>query len=213
MTMISDLIGPAFAIAMLAAIESLLSAVIADGCTFESVRRVARAAAEIYARLPDGDSRQVVIGYDTRFASPDLARAAAEAFARAGIDVLLADRPIPTPAVSYHVRRLGLAGGLAITASHNPAHYNGVKIKTTHCIAASRATRVRRMIMNGCDDRPSARDAYSAGFGFALLRVARGYRLLRVTHCHPKAESHAASSTASIGFGARARPCCRRTRV
>jgi phosphomannomutase len=104
--------------------------VIADGCTFESVRRVASAAAEVYARLPEGDSRRVVIGYDTRFASPDLARAAAEVFARAGIGVLLGDRPIPTPAVSYHVRRLGLAGGLAITASHNPAHYNGVKIKT-----------------------------------------------------------------------------------
>jgi phosphomannomutase len=104
--------------------------VIADGCTFESVRRVAAAAAEVYARLSDGDSRRVLIGYDTRFASADFARAAAEAFARAGIDVLLADRPIPTPAVSHHVQRLGLAGGLAITASHNPAHYNGVKIKT-----------------------------------------------------------------------------------
>jgi phosphomannomutase len=104
--------------------------VIADGCTFESVRRVAAAAAGVYARLSDGDSRRVLIGYDTRFASADFARAAAEAFARAGIDVLLGDRPIPTPAVSHHVRRLGLAGGLAITASHNPAHYNGVKIKT-----------------------------------------------------------------------------------
>lgn len=105
--------------------------IIADGCTFETVRRVAAAAAAIYPRMPDGDVGQVVIGYDTRFASPDLARAAAEVFARAGIAVLLADRPIPTPAVSYHVRRLGLAGGLAITASHNPAHYNGVKIKTS----------------------------------------------------------------------------------
>jgi phosphomannomutase len=104
--------------------------IIADGCTFESVRRVAAAAAGVYARLSDGDNRRVLIGYDTRFASSDFARAAAEAFARAGIDVLLADRPIPTPAVSHHVRRLGLAGGLAITASHNPAQYNGVKIKT-----------------------------------------------------------------------------------
>ncbi len=104
--------------------------VIADGCTFESVRRVAAAAAEVYARLPEGDTRRVLIGYDTRFASAELARAAAEVFARAGIAVTLADRPIPTPAVSHNVRRLGLAGGLAITASHNPAHYNGVKIKT-----------------------------------------------------------------------------------
>lgn len=105
--------------------------IIADGCTFETVRRVAAAAAAIYPRMPGGDAGRVVIGYDTRFASPELARAAAEVFARSGIAVLLADRPIPTPAVSYHVRRLSLAGGLAITASHNPAHYNGVKFKTS----------------------------------------------------------------------------------
>jgi len=71
-----------------------------------------------------------VIGHDPRFLSPELARAAAEVFAKAGISVLLTDRPIPTPAVSHHARRMGLAGGLAITASHNPAEYNGVKIKT-----------------------------------------------------------------------------------
>ena len=86
--------------------------------------------AAVYAALPEGDTRRVVIGHDTRFSSPELARAAAEVFAREGISVLLADRPIPTPAVSWHVRRVGLAGGIAITASHNPAEYNGVKIKT-----------------------------------------------------------------------------------
>ncbi len=111
--------------------------ILADGCTFESVRRVCAAAASVYSALPEGDARRVVIGHDTRFCSPELARAAAEVFARGGISVLLADRPIPTPAVSYHVRRLGLAGGLAITASHNPAHYNGVKIKTRFGSSAS----------------------------------------------------------------------------
>ncbi len=54
---------------------------------------------------------------------------AAQALAAAGVDVLLSDRPIPTPAVSYHVRRLGLSAGIAITASHNPGIYNGYKIK------------------------------------------------------------------------------------
>lgn len=104
--------------------------VLADGCTFESVRRVAAAATSVYRTIPDGDTGRIVIGHDTRFLSAELARAAAEVFSRSGIDVLLTDRPIPTPAVSWHVRRLGLAGGLAITASHNPAEYNGVKIKT-----------------------------------------------------------------------------------
>ncbi len=103
--------------------------VIAEGCTFEAVRRVAAAAAGVYSRLTEGDRSRVVVGYDTRFLSPEFARAAAEVFSRAGISVLLADRPIPTPAVSFSVRRLGLAGGIAVTASHNPAEYNGVKIK------------------------------------------------------------------------------------
>lgn len=104
--------------------------VIADGCTFESIRRVASALASVYATGRSGDTRRIVVGHDTRFYSPEFARAAAEALALAGIDVLLTDRPIPTPAVSYHVRRLGLEGGVAITASHNPAAYNGFKIKT-----------------------------------------------------------------------------------
>ena len=104
--------------------------VIADDCTFEAVRRAAAATARVYSawRGP-GDRTRIVVGYDTRFLSPEFARDAAEIFARAGIDVLLTDRPIPTPVVSYHVRRLSLAGGIAITASHNPAVYNGFKVK------------------------------------------------------------------------------------
>jgi phosphomannomutase len=104
--------------------------VIADDCTFAEIRRIAAATARWYA-LGDGegDRTRVVVGHDPRFLSPEFAAAAAEVFATAGIDVLLADAAIPTPAVSYHVRRLGLRGGIAITASHNPERYNGFKIK------------------------------------------------------------------------------------
>jgi phosphomannomutase len=104
--------------------------VIADDCTFDRIRRVAAATARVYTSgSGPGDRRRIVVGHDTRFFSPEFAHSAAEVFARAGIDVLLTDRPIPTPAVSFHVRRLGLAGGVAITASHNPAPYNGFKVK------------------------------------------------------------------------------------
>ena len=104
--------------------------VIADACTFAEIRRIARATARWYAGpAGEGDNRRIVIGHDPRFFSPEFARAAAEVFAEAGIDVLLTDRPIPTPAVSYRVRRLSLKGGVAITASHNPSRYNGFKIK------------------------------------------------------------------------------------
>ncbi|HEU5250391.1 MAG TPA: phosphoglucomutase/phosphomannomutase family protein [Thermoanaerobaculia bacterium] len=104
--------------------------VIADDCTFGEIRRIAAATARVYAAGGrPGDRRSIVVGHDTRFLSPELAGAAAEVFAAAGIDVLLADGPVPTPVVSFHVRRLGLAGGVAITASHNPAPYNGFKVK------------------------------------------------------------------------------------
>jgi len=104
--------------------------VIAEDCTFDAIRRVASATARVYrSGTGPGDRSRIVVGHDTRFFSPEFAFAASEVFARAGIDVLLADGPIPTPAVSFHVRRLGLAGGVAITASHNPAPYNGFKVK------------------------------------------------------------------------------------
>ncbi len=104
--------------------------VIADDCTFAEIRRIAAATARFYAQDEGpGDRNRIVVGYDTRFLSPEFARAAAEVFAEAGVDVLLSDRAIPTPAVSFHVRRLGLKGGIAITASHNPGRYNGFKVK------------------------------------------------------------------------------------
>ena len=102
---------------------------LAEDCTFEQIRGVAAATARLLTRSAAGRIPPVVVGYDTRFLSPELASAAAAELSRAGIDVLLSDRPIPTPAVSYHVRRLGLSAGVAITASHNPGTYNGFKIK------------------------------------------------------------------------------------
>jgi phosphomannomutase len=104
--------------------------VIADGCNFDAIRSVAASTASLLASGAwPGNGRRVVVGHDTRFFSPEFARAAADVFALAGLDVVLTDRPIPTPAVSYHVKELSLAAGVAITASHNPGHWNGFKLK------------------------------------------------------------------------------------
>jgi phosphomannomutase len=103
--------------------------VIAEDCTYAAIKKIAAAAARVHARSATGDATRVVIGHDTRFASPELARVAAVEYARVGIGPLLTDRPIPTPAVSWHVRNLGLSGGAAVTASHNPAIWNGFKLK------------------------------------------------------------------------------------
>src|SRR5438105_9566794 len=103
---------------------------IADDFTFDNVRRVAGAIAGYVlkheaAALGVG----VVVGYDTRFLSDRAAQAVAEVIAAAGIPVLLANDYVPTPAVSYNVKKLGAAGGVMITSSHNPWNWNGVKFK------------------------------------------------------------------------------------
>ncbi len=98
--------------------------------TFENVRRVAAAIAE-YVREEGTESQGLVVGYDTRFLSPEAAEAAAEVIADAGIRAVLADKPTPTPAISYAVVERKAAGALMITASHNPARWNGVKFKAS----------------------------------------------------------------------------------
>src|SRR4029077_12990730 len=101
---------------------------IADDFTFENVRRVAGAIAS-YVLKHEDPSRGVIVGYDTRFLSDRAARAVAEVIAAGGIPVLLANDYVPTPAVSYNVKKLGAAGGVMVTSSHNPWNWNGVKFK------------------------------------------------------------------------------------
>jgi len=102
--------------------------IIADDFTFDNVRRVAAAIAA-YVLKHEKPATGVAVGYDTRFASPSFARVAAEVLAGAGIPVKLANDYTPTPAVSLAVKRLGAAGGVVITSSHNPWNWNGVKFK------------------------------------------------------------------------------------
>ncbi|HKB98616.1 MAG TPA: phosphoglucomutase/phosphomannomutase family protein [Terriglobales bacterium] len=101
---------------------------IADDFTFDNVRRVAGAIAS-YVLKHEDPTRGVVVGYDTRFLSDRAARVVAEVIAAAGIPVLLANDYVPTPAVSYNVKKLGAAGGVMVTSSHNPWNWNGVKFK------------------------------------------------------------------------------------
>lgn len=115
-------------------------AVIADGFTFENVERVAQAYADFIKQTHQnsvGDKAvedtsihtHVVVGYDRRFLSSEFAERASEVLAGNAIDVSLFDSDVPTPLVSWAVRERGAAGGIVITASHNPATFNGFKIK------------------------------------------------------------------------------------
>ncbi len=82
-------------------------------------------------------SRGLIIGYDTRFASEDFASAAAEVVASNGIKVYLCSRATPTPVISFAVLKQKAGGAIIITASHNPARWNGFKYKNEQGSSAS----------------------------------------------------------------------------
>ncbi len=102
--------------------------IIADDFTFDNVRRVGNAIAT-YVHKNEDASKGLVVGYDTRFASPRAAEIVSEVLAASGIAVRLSNDYTPTPALSYAVKNLGAAGGVMITSSHNPFNWNGVKYK------------------------------------------------------------------------------------
>jgi phosphomannomutase len=110
--------------------------IIGDTFTFENIRRVAAAIAR-YVSQEGQPERGLVVAYDTRFLSVEAAREAARQVAAEGIQVLLADRATPTPAVSYAVVWQKAAGALMVTASHNPYVWNGIKLKAPYGGSAS----------------------------------------------------------------------------
>jgi len=128
-------------------------AIIAREFTFVNVERVAQAFADyLSAQVAQVDEKQtavgapgsgsdstsksgkatqpfVVIGFDRRFLSEKFALRSAEVIAGNGFKFALFDEAQPTPLISWAVKDLAASGGIVITASHNPANFNGFKIK------------------------------------------------------------------------------------
>ncbi len=111
-------------------------ALIARDYTFENVR-VCAAAVAGYLRERGLADRGVVIGFDSRFASPEFAAEAARVAAGLGVRVYLSDRIVPTPVVSYNILDRQAGGGIIITASHNSGLWNGFKYKPDYGGSAS----------------------------------------------------------------------------
>ncbi|NLE64766.1 MAG: phosphoglucomutase/phosphomannomutase family protein [Elusimicrobia bacterium] len=108
-------------------------AVIADTFTFENVAALAQAFAVWVrndARKIPGEKTRIAVGYDNRFLSKEFADTVASVLAGNGIDVILSNASLPTPALSLAARERKCVAGVVITASHNPPEYNGFKIKT-----------------------------------------------------------------------------------
>src|SRR5213082_3131731 len=107
-------------------------AVIADGFTFDNVRRVSDAIAVAARGLepPAGVDRNcLVVGFDRRFLSREFALVVAETLRGGGWNVLLSNAPTPSQTISYTAWHRKVLGGVVVTASHNPAKYNGIKFK------------------------------------------------------------------------------------
>ena len=156
-------------------------AVISDEFTFANVRKVAQAIADKtladhkgqlsvichQSSVPDHHSPlatrhsplppSLVVGFDTRFLSDSYAQTVAEVLAANGIHVWLAKGDAPTPLISYAIVDKQAAGGVMITASHNPPRYNGIKLKAAYGGSASPADAQeieRRIRENDGDGRP-----------------------------------------------------------
>ncbi len=110
--------------------------IIAEDYTFENVRYCAQGLAE-YLEDQGLHFHGVVVGYDTRFESEDFAAAVAEVLAGNGIRAYLTDRPNPTPVVSFGIISRKAGAGVMVTASHNPARYNGFKVRSAYGGAAA----------------------------------------------------------------------------
>lgn len=98
----------------------------AEDFTVQNVRIVCQGIAQ-YLRQQKVGQKGILIGYDARFLGERFAKVVAEVMAAHGIPCLLCDRDTPTPAISYHVINRKLAGGINISASHNPPEWNGIK--------------------------------------------------------------------------------------
>jgi len=103
-------------------------AVIADEYTFENLKKISKATAVAFENHPK-IKNGIVLGYDTRFLSKEFAECSAAVFANHNIKVYLTDSFVTTPTVSLLSRDKNLAYGVMITSSHNPAKYNGFKLK------------------------------------------------------------------------------------
>jgi phosphomannomutase len=116
----------------------------------------------------------VIVGYDRRFQSEMFAERAAEVLAGNNLNVLLFNEATPTPLISWAVKQLNAAGGVVITASHNPANFNGFKIKAPW--GGSAAPETTSAVEKLVDTTPPKRAAVGADTHQLLAPTIASYR-------------------------------------
>ena len=117
--------------------------IIARDFTFDNVRLATQGIADYlksevqsppaFASLRRGEqSKVVILGCDTRFLGREFSLAAAEVLVANGLEPLLCNRDTPTPVIAHNIRCRKAIGGINMTASHNPAEYQGLKFSTSN---------------------------------------------------------------------------------
>ena len=104
-------------------------AIIADGFTKDNIRLLTAGLCRKMEREGHGGAT-LCVGYDRRFLAKEAAHWVAEVLAGYGFKTLMINRSSPTPLIMYTVKTRELPYGMMVTASHNPAIYNGVKVFT-----------------------------------------------------------------------------------
>jgi phosphomannomutase len=148
-------------------------AIIAREFTFANLERVAQAYAD-YLSQSSRVTPFVVVGFDRRFLSENFAYRAAEIMTGNGFRIALFDEAQPTPIISWAVKDLHATGGIMITASHNPATFNGFKIKAPWGGSASPDT--TSVVEQLVDQNPPKRRAFTEQANELLETSIKRYR-------------------------------------
>jgi phosphomannomutase len=150
---------------------------IAEDFTFANLERVAQAYSDYLQRScheenPAADSAAplVIIGYDRRFLSEQFAERVAEILTGNNLRIALFDEAVPTPIVSWAVKSNAAAGGVVITASHNPATFNGFKIKAPW--GGSASPEITSIVESLVDAQPPRRRSIKTSDEPGILKAA-----------------------------------------
>ncbi len=149
-------------------------AIIAQDFTFANVARVAQAVADYY-KGKEGE-KKLVVGYDTRFLSQEFAELVAEVLTANDLPVILSVEDLPTQCISFAIQSEKLAGGVMVTASHNPPKFNGIKIRES--FGGSAPSEVTRQIEALLDKREIKRVPLEEAEKKGLLKrkdIVKGY--------------------------------------
>lgn len=130
--------------------------------------------ANVVEKASSSNNPLVIVGYDRRFLSEFFAQRAAEVLAGNGFRLALFNEAVPTPLISWAVKELGAAGGVVITASHNPATFNGFKIKAPW--GGSAAPETTAAVEKLVDANPPTRGALVPDTHETLTSAIESYR-------------------------------------